>query len=247
VRWKSLRGVLLLPLSLSPVLAQEADPIAMYYDYRPPLITVDDSPQPGGILVEPLIKILARARIRVKWVRNPSKRGPAVMKSSTGNDCTFGWYKTAEREGFAVFSLPYYLDKPPAGLARADFNSVGWANAAELLKRRDLRVTLRLGVAYGDYLDELLDKMPAEQLTRVDTDSVPIARMIHFGHTDLTILPIEEVSQVIGAAGLKPSDFRILFFSDLPHQDYRYVVCSKATDPKVMAKINQAIKELGLP
>jgi polar amino acid transport system substrate-binding protein len=247
VTWSMLRGVLLLPLFLVPAMAQDADTITLYYDYRPPLISVEETGRIGGILAEPVTRIFAKAQLPVRWVRAPAKRTRALFKASTGNDCSFGWYKTAERETYAVYSLPFYLDKPPAGLVRADYSAKEWANLADLLAHTSVNLALRDGVAYGDYIDGLIAKMPAGRVTKLDTDSVPIARMIYSGRSDLTILPIEEVSQVISAAGLKPSDFRILFFADLPHQDYRHVVCSKATDPKLVARINQAIKDLGLP
>ena len=239
--------VLLLSLWCMAAGAEENDVINLHYDNRPPLIMVDEQGHASGILAEPVVRIFAQARLRIKWQRTPNKRARTALKMSTGNDCSFGWYKTAERETFAVFSLPYYLDKPPAGLVRADFVGAEWSNAAQLLGRPNISLTLRDGVAYGEYIDRLIDRMPQSQVTRLNTDSVPIAKMIHTGHTDLTILPLEEVSQVISSAGLRSQDFRILFFVDLPHQDYRYVVCSRATDPQVVLRINKAIKEIGLP
>jgi len=242
-----LRGLFLLSFILLRAEAQEQQAISLHYFDRPPLIVVDAKGHVGGLLAEPIEKVVELSQVPVQWVKTPFSKSSQIIKANSGQDCTFGWYKTAERESFARFSLPYFLDKPPAGLVRADFAQQGWSNAGELLSRPDIKLTLRENIAYGDYIDRLIAKLPAGQVRILNTDSSAIAKMIHGRQTDLTIVPMEEVGQVIAGAGLTPADFRVLFFADVPKQDFRYIACSKQVPLQVMQRFDKAIKELKLP
>lgn len=247
VRGSALIGVLFVPLCFLRAAAESADLVSVHYDNRPPLVVTMPDGGVGGIVGEPAARIFATAGLSVRWVRTPPRRSYSVLANSNGNDCSFGWFKTSEREKFSKYSLPYYLDLPPSGIVRADFPVADGQTVRDLLARPQLVLTLRYGIAYGDYLEELIARMARPRAGRLDVDSVAIAKMIQSRHSDLTILPSEEVQTVIANTGLPPSSFRILNFPDLPARDYRYIVCSFNTASEVMDRINQAIRKLDLP
>jgi polar amino acid transport system substrate-binding protein len=235
--------------ALLPALASAAEEqvISLLYYERPPLIYLDREGGIRGLLADPAAKVFAQARLPVRWVRAPPNRALQVIKADQGEECAFGWYKSPERESFAVFSLPYLLDRRPVGLVRGDFAVAEGTGLADLLARADLRLTVRQNVVYGDYVQGLIDRMPPQNLAALNIDSWAIARMIHARYTDLTIVAEEEVDQVIAKSALPPAAFRVVPLNDIPHPEYRYIVCNHRTAARVMERIDKAINELGLP
>lgn len=227
--------------------AEEIGPVTMYYSLRPSLIALEPDGNVGGTLGLPVRHIAEATKLDVAWSEAPRLRVMHIIQTSTRNECTFGWYKTAERAKTALFSLPYYLDKPPVGLVRPDFPVPQWGNISDLLARPDLRLTLGINVTYGDYVDGLLARLPQGRIDRGNLDNANTARLILAGHTDMTIVPAEEIGQVFKDAGLTQGGLRVLFFTDLPQKDYRYIVCGLHTDPRVMESFNKAIRELPKP
>jgi len=240
------RALLLLLLPFAAA-ANEMEAISLLYYERPPLITLQQDGHVKGLLAEPVAKIFARARLPVKWVRVPPNRAIQSIKTGHGDECTFGWHKSAEREAFASFSLPYYLDHTPVALVRTDFVVAEGSGFFELVNRPGTRLGVRENVYYGDYLQGLIESMPKENLVLLNVDNSAIARMIHARRADLTILVDDEVEPVIAEAGLSPADFQVVRLNDVAHPEYRYVVCNLRTAAKVMGRINAAIKELRLP
>ena len=226
-----------------PAGAEEVIPV--YYVDRPPLITTSADGKIGGPIGERAAQVFAAAKLKVEWFNEPGSRIISVLTMNHGAECSFGWYKNAEREAKVTYSLPFFLDPPAAGLLRADFPLKGEPTLAELLARDDVRLAVRQYVVYGDYIDGLIAKAP--HLARVGVENVALVKMIHAGRADLAIMPQLEIAPVIAAAGLPPEDFRVVNFRDLPHPEYRYIVCAKQVDPAVMQRINQAIRDLSLP
>lgn len=227
--------------------AEEVGPVTIYYSLRPSLIALGPDGQIDGVLGLPVRRIIEATELNVTWSAVPRLRAMHILQNTSQNDCTFGWYKTKERAKFALFSQPYYLDKPPVGLVRADFPVSQWSNLAELLAKPGLRLTLGVNVTYGDYVDGLLKQMPPGQIDLANLDNANTAKLILAGHTDMTIVPAEEIGQVFKDASLASGSLRVLFFTDLPQKDYRYIVCGLHTDPRVMDRINRAIHNLSLP
>ena len=221
--------------------------IPVYYVDRPPLIVTTEDGRLGGPLGERVTEVFAAAHLQVRWINEPGSRIIQVLTMNHGKECSFGWYKNAEREAKVLYSLPFFLDPPAAGLVRANYPLPAEPTLAEMLARPDLRLALRQYVVYGDFIDRLIGTVDPLRISRLNVDNSAIAKMIHAGHADLTIMPNVEIGPVIAAAGFSPEDFSIVKFNDLPYPEYRYIVCAKQVDIGVMQKINKAIRDLSLP
>jgi uncharacterized protein (TIGR02285 family) len=235
---------LLLALLAPPAIAED---LTVYYPDRPPFLTTGTDGGIGGLVGDQAKRVFAAAGLSVRWMRVPPQRVLPVLKSSQSADCSPGWYWTAERQSSLRFSQPIYVDRPFVALVRADFAGPSAISAKDLLNRPDLRLTLRLNMAHGVYIDSLIARMPAHQVRSLAVDNVSIVKMIKAGHTDLTFLTGEEVDGIIADAGLKPGDFKQLRLNDQPRPEPRYIVCSRTVTPATMLRIDRAIKELGLP
>jgi polar amino acid transport system substrate-binding protein len=221
--------------------------IPVYYVDRPPLITTSEDGKIGGSLGERAAQVFAAANLQVRWINEPGSRIVQVLTMNHGPECSFGWYKTRERAAKVVYSLPFFLDPPAAGLIRADYPAPADPSLGEMLTRPDLRLALRQYVVYGERIDLMLGRVDEARVSRLNVDNAAIAKMIHAGRADLTIMPLVEIGPVIAAAGLAQEDFRIVNFRDLSQREYRYIVCAKQVAPGVMQKINKAIRDLSLP
>jgi uncharacterized protein (TIGR02285 family) len=234
-------------LAGSQLLAAQPDQITLYYPDRPPFISTDADGKVTGLIAEPTERIFRRAQLNVHWVRVPQQRVLPALKANQALDCSPGWYRTPEREAMFRYSLPIYLDRPFAALVRADLSGPDEISAVELLARPGLRVVLRQNMAHGDYVDGLIGKMPPSQVQSLSVDSVPLVKMIYAGHVDLTVVTDEEAERIIADAGLKPADFRLLRFTDVAKAEARHIICNQQVPEAMMARLNKAIKALGLP
>ena len=99
-------------------------PITLHYNERPPyLVTTEDGV--GGLTGAPTTQVFAASGIPYNWEQTPSKRQIYLLQQNEGRDCLVGWFKNAEREGFALHITDRMLgqltledaapsDRPPA-------------------------------------------------------------------------------------------------------------------------------------
>lgn len=97
--------------------------ITLHFNERPPyLIATEDGVR--GLTGDPTTLIFEKSGIPFQWKQTPSKRQIYLLQQNSGRDCLVGWFKNAEREQFARFTLPVYQDEPQFALVRADNSAI---------------------------------------------------------------------------------------------------------------------------
>lgn len=222
--------------------AQPYAPVTLHYSERPPYQYTGADGRAAGLLIGLTAKVFVKAGIPVQWKSQPFNRSLMVIQANTGNDCSIGWFKTPEREAFAQFTLPIYRDRPQVGLARADFPTEAGITAKELLAEPETRLLLKQSFVYGQYLDDLIGKMPVASVQRVSVEVPNLLLMLQARRADVLILSIEEVEFYAMQSEIPMQDFRVVSFADVPQGELRYLMCSKQISPAVMKRLNKAIR-----
>jgi polar amino acid transport system substrate-binding protein len=202
---------------------------------------------PNGYLIERTERALKLAGVSYEWKLSSVNRIFIDLKAGEQTICSPGWYSSPERRAFASFTKPIYHDLPLVGLVRSDSPVPENTTAAAILGQPKFVVLRKQSVVYGAYLDALLNKMPAENVLNTSTDFPNSVRMIIAKRVDMAIVAQEEIDIFIKFAGLAKKDFKIIYFSDEPALGYRHILCSRAVNPDLIARIDKAIDALGLP
>jgi len=223
-----------------------ADLILYYYD-RPPYMKMNPGAAPTGYLIERTERVLKKAGISYQWELNSVNRIFVDLKAGQLQVCSPGWYTSPERRKFASFTKPIYHDLPLVGLTRSDSPIPENTTAAAVLSQPHIVVLRKESIVYGAYLDNLLDKMPPENVLRTSTDFPNSVRMIHAKRADMAIVAQEEIDTFIRNVDLDRSEFKLIYFSDEPALGFRHILCSRAVPPELMSRIDDAITALGLP
>lgn len=66
--------------------------------------------------------------------------------------------------------------------------------------------------------------------------------MIDARRADLMFVAEEEAQYLIGQSGLRPQDFSVLRFADLPRGETRHIMCAKDVPPEWMLRLDRAIR-----
>ncbi|MBF7731538.1 transporter substrate-binding domain-containing protein [Pseudomonas sp. N040] len=222
--------------------AQPYPTVTLHYSERQPYQYTDGDGRAAGVLITPTARVFARAGVPVTWKSEPFNRSLMVIQANTGNDCSIGWFKTPEREGFARFSLPIYRDQPQVGLVRADFPVQQGVSARELLGNPEIRLLLKQSFAYGEYLDSLIARLPAARVQRVSVEVPNLLLMLQARRADLLILAAEEVDFYAAQAGQPLQGFRVVRLADLPRGELRYLMCSQQVPEAIIRRLDAAIR-----
>ena len=217
----------------------------LYIDY-PPYYTTTADGQPRGLIVDIARRVFARAGVEATFSCLPSKRVILAMEEGAPV-ASLGWFKTAEREKFAQFSLPVYVNKPVevVMLHSAAAKFAPFTSLKDLVASRQLSIGRIDGHSEGTYLDRLLVNY-SEQTVWVTEEKVRLIRMLKNRRFDFTLLPPEEVEVLVEASGLAPSEFARQTMSDIPLGNARHIMYSRTIDPALITRIDAAIaKEVG--
>lgn len=199
-------------------------------------------------------EIFNRAGIEAVYVEIPVKRIFANIRKNQDAICSPSWYKLAEREAFAKFSLVIHQDRPHIVLAasRVMAEVEKHKSLNSLLSDRHIRLGVVANVSYGPQLDEAIKDLSVSVMREAAT--VPnLAKMVAFNHgADYMLIDREDHGYIdrqgeMTAMGLQPVEL-----PDMPPGLNRYLMCSKSVDDDTMARIDLAIRELypqfnGLP
>jgi polar amino acid transport system substrate-binding protein len=219
--------------------------ITLHYYERPPFHYRAADGSMAGIIASSTESIFKRAGITYRWELTPVNRILADLKNNNRMDCSPGWYKTAEREAYAQFSLPIYHDLPLQGLSRNDFPAPEGITAKDLFLRHDLRLLLKQNFSQGAYMDALISTMPTQQVQQVTVEVPTMVKMIKANRADLIITTEEETDYFIAQSGYQKQDFRILKFPDVKATEYRYILCSRQVPAQIINRLNDAIRSAG--
>lgn len=224
-----------------------AETLDIYYFEYPPYYHKLENGQASGIIVDLARKILASAQIEAKFLFVPAKRILHEIKSDHPA-ASLGWFKTPEREQFARFSLPIYVNRPAeVFLLRENEQKFRPYDSLEgLLQSGKFFFGRVQGLSEGPQLDGMLAKYE-HKTVQVTTDTVRMLKMLESRRFDFMLIPPEEVDVLLQAAQTSRDKFMLRAMNDIPQGNLRYIIYSKAVDPDLIRRIDQAIvTEIGM-
>lgn len=216
--------------------------ITLHYNERPPYLVTTDTGV-GGLTGDPASLVFEKSGIPFQWEQTPSKRQIYLLQQNQGRDCMPGWFKNAEREGFAKFTLPIYQDKPQIALARADNDAIPAASTvAKLFANPKLVLLVKDGYSYGDYLDGKINELNPYR-TQTTVENSGMLKMVYAHHADYFFIAPEEADGLIRTSEFDIHDFKQVHFTDIPSGEKRYILCSKQVDDSIIERLNSAIRQ----
>lgn len=224
---------------VSPMFASAQ--VALHYNERPPYLVSKDG-QLTGLTGSPAVAAFTAAGIPFTLHSTPSARQLVVIKENSGADCGVGWFKNEEREGYGKFTKPIYQDKPQIALTSAKNTKVKDGETVEsILGNKGLTLLVKQGYSYGKTLDAMIAKLQPTS-NAVTGENVQMLKMIHAERADYMFIAPEEADGLIAAGGINPAEIRKANFSNAPHGESRYILCSKGVSDEIITKLNNAIK-----
>lgn len=243
-----LPGLLLsLALAAAPARGEPLPaPLVMAYPPRPPYNHVVNGTHVGE-LYELVVNILARAGVDATFRELPYQRILEGLRRPESRLCSFGWHKTEERQTFARYSLPMFEDAPLVAVAPAGFRArLGdEPTLAGILATPGITLGLVRGWSYGDYVDGMARKYAGWVLRAPSL--VQLAAMLAHGRFSCVLVRATEAEDFLRNAGLAPGYLAALPLADLRERSKRYILCGRGLPESVLARIDAAIRELGLP
>ncbi len=197
-----------------------------------------------GLCVDPVKKAFSTAGIRADWVRMPAARQMDMLKFNTPDTGAIGWFKTPEREKFAVYSHAIYQDTSMIALARADnHHLVSGRPLARTLENREVTFLRKQGYSYGRYIDDMILKHnPRQEITTAG--NIGMLKNIYDGLADYFFISEEEAAELIHTSGLLADVFQFIQFPDIPEGNQRYLLFSQSTDQTLVDRVNAAIVQV---
>ena len=240
-----LAGGALLTLLLSPGTTPAAaeEPLSILYFNRPPLYVALPGGRAGGLLLEKVERIFRRAQVPYLTREVPVKRILDELKWGK-NACGIGWFKTSEREAYAIFSEPVARDHPYSlVINRRKAEALPPRPDLEMVLARGLNMGMVDGFTYGPLVDDLVAKLrPAT--TKATGSTFNLLGMIALGRCDFTLADTLEAAWLLGRDLQLASKLEIRPLASAPPGNLRHIMFSKKVDPAVIERINRAIAEI---
>lgn len=233
--------VLLGASALAPFAAAAQDSIDLYYNERPPYAVTGADGEVHGLTATPAARALQAAGVGFRWVQLPSSRQLAAIRDSRRPECGIGWFRNAEREGFARFSRPLYQDRPTVALAHAGFMPRG-PRLADVLESREVVVLVKDTFSYGPYVDGLLVQHKPTTITTT-VENAQMVQMVARHRVDFMFAAEEEAAVLLQQAGNDAKSLKIVRFTDVPPGEKRYLMCSRSVSPELIERVNAALPE----
>ncbi len=224
-----------------------AEPLDIHYFEYPPYYHQREDGQASGIIVDLARQIFAAAQVEPNFSFMPAKRILYEIQSDRPA-ASLGWFKTPEREEFALFSLPIYVNRPVGVFfLREHEEKFRPYNTLEGLLQSGRFFFGRVqGLSEGAQLDEMLAKHE-DKTVQVAADSIRLLKMLESKRFDFILMPPEEVDVLLEAARIPKDRFMLKAMSDIPQGNLRYIIYSKAVPPDLIRKVDQAIlTEIGM-
>jgi ABC-type amino acid transport substrate-binding protein len=222
--------------------ARDSALITLHFNERPPyLIATEDGVR--GLTGDPTTLIFEKSGIPFQWKQTPSKRQIYLLQQNSGRDCLVGWFKNAEREQFARFTLPVYQDEPQFALVRADNSAIASGHTvAEVFANPQLTLLVKDGYSYGDYLDDRIAQYDPHRTVTTDENS-GMLKMVFAGHADYFFIAPEEAEGLLRSSAFDAQDFKSIGFTDITSGEKRYILCSLQVEEAVIEQLNTAIRQ----
>jgi uncharacterized protein (TIGR02285 family) len=229
-------------LSLAPQ-DSRCESIQLLYPNRPPFHYTLDGKAVGS-LVELTERIFIDAGLEFTFKEMPSMRILAELKRRESGYCSFGWFKNAEREAFATFTLPIIQYTPLVALVLKK-NAQLFANRnslKEIASEKGLTVGLIQGWSYGDYVDNIMTTEHVQIMGIPERRNQPL--MLVNERFTYTLVREAELDEIINLSGKPQQDFLVIPLSDLQDRSERYILCGKGVPEDVIAKLNTSIEKI---
>ncbi|WP_158274206.1 ABC transporter substrate-binding protein [Chromobacterium sp. Panama] len=215
--------------------------LSLQYRDKPPY-SYSQNGKPAGFLLERTIEILHRAAVPAEFEEVPAKRILSNIQANKKLICSPGWYKTPEREAFALFSSAIHQDKPHLILANVksakNIQKLGTLKA--LFASHEFKLGKVSGVSYGTELDAMVDHAAAAVMDSTVTPG-ELAQMIVSQRADYMLIDVEDYKFLLQKKEIDSTKLTILTFKDIPEGLKRYIMCSKQASPELMQRIDQSI------
>lgn len=242
--WKHM--LILLFAVLVPPVVSSAQPLeVLYFEYPPYYHALPDG-RAAGLIVDLADKVFAKAGVEAGYRFVPVKR--ILQDIQTGEPvASLGWFKTPEREDFARFSLPIYINRPVGVFFLREKEELfrPYETLEELMASGKFLIGRVAGLSDGPIIDAMLARYP-DRIVSVTADSVRLVRMLETGRFDFFLLPPEEIDVLLQEAQAPPEDFALKSMDDIPQGNCRHIMYSKAVDDDLIRKIDDAIlSEIG--
>ncbi len=224
-----------------------AETLDIYYFEYPPYYHKLENGQAVGIIIDLARKVLASAQVEARFHFVPAKRILHEIQSDHPA-ASLGWFKTSEREQFAQFSLPIYVNRPAeVFLLRENEQKFRQYDSLEgLLQSSQFFFGRVQGFSEGAQVDAMLAKYE-HKTVQVAADTVRLLKMLESRRFDFMLLPPEEVDVLLQAAQTSRDKFMLRAMKDIPQGNLRYIMYSKAVDQNLVRRIDQAIlTEIGM-
>jgi polar amino acid transport system substrate-binding protein len=225
------------------------DVVKVAWVARPPFQYTENTgnnKQAKGRRLDRVKLIFKLANIPAEFVEEPAKRIWSQLATGNGNYCSFDWYKLAEREAIAQFSIPLEITAPYSILVSpsAYTQVAAHMHLDELLADSELSLGLLDAVSYGEELTTLIQHSKNKQV-RIHASPSVMARMISANRASFMFINkyeweyLKKNDALLNAA-------KLLDMTGVPAGQPSYLVCGKKMDAARMQKLNQAIEKLSL-
>lgn len=235
-------GLLAGLLTAPPLFAQipKVDLIVSYLD-RPPYYYTEDA-VPKGILIDRVKEILQTAGLTASFREMPAGRVLHNIEHNVEPQCSIGWFKNAERQQFARFTLPIWTDSSWMVLTSSSQKELVGQHSrfADLLQDQNLTWVSISGFSYGKYIDDLKARL-APGIIEISGNQLVLPQLIQKGRASYMIIAREEFLPLLQSAGLLEQDFNLLPMQDAPKGSERHLMCSHAVSPATIERLNRAI------
>lgn len=231
-------------LLATPAAAGNATDMHVVYLERPPYYWTEND-QPRGFLLGLTRQILERAGIPASFNQHPPNRIMEEIRSDREPTCSIGWFKTAEREAFARFSLPIYRDRPLVLLTTADKAHLFSRHKTlrSVFADNSLVMAQVASFSYGEAVDRMQKEILVRNLT-VSSSQKVLPKLILQGRASYMLVAPEEVPTLLRLAEVDADRFAVLTMEDIPAGNLRYLICSKSVPESALERINAAIADL---
>jgi polar amino acid transport system substrate-binding protein len=224
--------------------AAAAESVLISYIEKPPYYYTDAQGAPKGFLIERIRQVMAETRVEIRLESRPPNRALQELKAGSEPQCSLGWFRTTERESFALFTLPLYFDRPLIAVAvprrAAELRRKGGLTA--LLALPGVRVGAVAGYSYGDAVDRQLAAV-GEQVDRAPSPASNLAKLVA-GRFDFALINSEELDHLIAQSPHLAGSIVRLELPDVPPGKARHLMCSRNVDAGLVERMDQAITRL---
>lgn len=217
-----------------------ATPLELHFNPRPPYQYMGAHGL-DGLVGAPAAKALAAARIPFEVKETPAKRQLALLQANEVQACMVGWLKMPGRDKMGKFSAPVSQDQRPAAVTRAGNTDMrNEASLREIMSNKKYRLLRKEGFSYGPRIDAAIAHYQRDAATTTG-ETRQMLEMVRHQHADYFIVPQEEAAEVIARSGYPASDFRYVYFSDVPNGYQRHLWCTRAVPDDTMRRIDAAL------